>query len=91
MPVDDPRDPPTRRQVEDGARADDTPGAVDSAIVRSRTFLGEKVELLVECGGELLQIARHSVGDEEPALAPGQRVRLRLPREGVPVIAKASA
>ena len=89
--VDSPRDPQTRQQVEDGACADDAPGAVDSAIVRSRTFLGEKVELLVECGGELLQIARHSVGDDEPALAPGLRVRLQLPREGVPVIAKASA
>ena len=65
--------------------------SVDNAIVRSRTFLGEKLELLVECGGELLQIARHSVGDDEPALAPGQRVRLQLPREGVPVIAKAPA
>ncbi len=62
-------------------------GNVDSAIVRGRTFLGEKLEYVVECDGELLQVVMHSTVDE-PLAAPGERVKLKLPREGVTVLQK---
>ena len=88
-PVDDPRDLGRESYTEDGARVNNAVGNVDGAIVRSRTFLGEKIEFVVDCGGELLQIARHSGGSgDETALAPGQRVRLHLPDEGVSLLMK---
>ena len=73
----------------DGCR-DDPLSIVDNAIVKSRIFLGEKLELIVECGGESLQVARHSSGHDGTAMAPGQRVRLTLPERGVAVLAQAS-
>jgi len=51
-----------------------------AATVTSRTFLGEKVEYLVECAGETLQIASHS-GGARASLIVGQRVRLQLPED----------
>ena len=63
-------------------------GAVNSAIVRSRTFLGEKLEYVVECGGEMLQIVCHSTGADDSPIAPGRRVTLKLPKDGVSVLAK---
>ncbi len=48
-----------------------------SANVVSRKFLGEKVEYVVDCGGEMLQVARYNSGSD--ALFPvGQRVALRF-------------
>ena len=67
---------------------DNAGGSVDGAIVRHRTFLGEKLEYVVECGGEMLQVVVHSTAGDEHLVAPGQRVRLELPREGVTVLAK---
>ena len=59
------------------------------ATVIARTFLGEKIEYLVECAGETLQVARHSAGPGSAALAPGQRVRLRLQSDGLAVLPEA--
>ncbi|MEO8137593.1 MAG: ABC transporter ATP-binding protein, partial [Betaproteobacteria bacterium] len=67
-----------------GVAVDDADGqasqAVPPATIRSRTFLGDKIELLVECAGQTLQVARHS-GADAAALAVGQRVQLRLPAD----------
>ena len=60
-------------------------GAPPATIV-SRTFLGEKIEYLVECAGQTLQVARHSAGPHSESLAPGQRVTLRLQSDGVAVL-----
>ena len=49
------------------------------ATVTSRTFLGEKIEYLVECAGETLQIASQSSGTRAASLIEGQRVRLLFP------------
>jgi iron(III) transport system ATP-binding protein len=56
------------------------------ATVVARIFLGEKIEYLVECAGETLQVARHSAGPNAAALAPGKQVALRLPADGVAVL-----
>ena len=61
------------------------PGA-PPATVTARTFLGEKIEYLVECAGETLQVARQSAGPGSAALAPGRRVGLRLQSDGVAVL-----
>jgi iron(III) transport system ATP-binding protein len=53
--------------------------SVHPATVTSRTFLGEKIEYLVECAGETLQIASQSSGARAASLIEGQRVRLLLP------------
>lgn len=63
-------------------------GTVDAppATVVARIFLGEKIEYLVECAGETLQVVRHSAGPHAARLTPGQRVALRLPADGVAVL-----
>ncbi len=62
----------------------DHPDAPQSTVV-SCVFLGEKLEIEVECAGQTVQVARHSaVG---ASLAPGQAVALLLPRDGVAVLA----
>src|SRR5205814_606513 len=56
------------------------------ATVVSRTFLGEKIEYLVRCEGEMLQIVRYNAGS--PALIPvGSTVCVRLAAEVVTVLA----
>ena len=52
---------------------------VVNGVIRSRTFLGDKLEFLVECGGEMLQVARHSAGIDAMAMVPGGTVRVHLP------------
>jgi ABC-type Fe3+/spermidine/putrescine transport system ATPase subunit len=47
------------------------------AKVLSRTFLGEKIEYLVDCGGEQLQVARHNAGPDD-LFAVDERVALRF-------------
>ncbi len=56
------------------------------AIIRTRTFLGEKIEYLVECDGETLQIARHSSGGDSDSLIEGQRVGVRFHADDVAVL-----
>jgi iron(III) transport system ATP-binding protein len=53
-----------------------------TGTIRSRTFLGEKVEYQVEIGAALLQVTRFNASAPE-ALQPGQAVELRLPTDGV--------
>ena len=67
----------------------DAPGA-PPATVTTRTFLGEKIEYLVECAGETLHVACHSAGPDAAAILPGQRVALRLPADGVAVLPEAA-
>ncbi|MFO1291926.1 MAG: ABC transporter ATP-binding protein [Rubrivivax sp.] len=66
-------------------------GAHDAAVeatVKSRSFLGEKVEYLLDCGGRTLQVVRPSLGGA-PRFAPGQRVGLQvLPGAGTLVDAR---
>ena len=60
-----------------------TDGAEGTVV--SRAFLGEKIEYLVQCHGEALQVA--CFGAQAEALpAEGARVRLRLPAQGVTLL-----
>ncbi len=62
----------------------------DSAVIASRVFLGEKVDYVVRWGGEsLLVVAYDPI--RRGAFAPGSRVDLRLPAEGVRVLADFAA
>jgi ABC-type Fe3+/spermidine/putrescine transport system ATPase subunit len=36
-----------------------------TANVVARTFLGEKIEYIIDCGGETLQVARHNAGPDD--------------------------
>ena len=58
--------------------AEGQPSSEPAATIAARTFLGEKIEYLVECAGEMLQVSGHS-GADAASLAMGQRVLLRLP------------
>jgi iron(III) transport system ATP-binding protein len=55
------------------------PARVDGRVV-SRTFLGEKVEYVVDCHGEALQVVQHSAG-AAAAFAPGDPVKVHLADE----------
>ncbi len=55
------------------------------ATVLSRTFLGEKIEYLVSCGGEKLQVASYG-GGPGASLAEGAQVGVRLPEDGVTLL-----
>jgi len=56
------------------------------AIVESRTFLGEKIEYVVRCGGEALQVVRYSSGPGE-AFPVGAAISLRFGADAVTVLA----
>jgi iron(III) transport system ATP-binding protein len=58
-------------------------GAV--ATILSRTYLGEKTEYLVACGGETLQVACHGAGPEAK-LAEGAQVSVLLPEADVTLL-----
>ena len=76
--------PETIELAPDGeAQAADAAGA--AATILSRSYLGEKIEYLVACGGETLQVARYGAGADE-SIAEGGRVRLRLPRQDVSLL-----
>ena len=47
------------------------------ATVASRTFLGEKIEYLLRCGGETLQVVRYNAGPGD-VVADGATVALRF-------------
>jgi iron(III) transport system ATP-binding protein len=56
------------------------------ARIVSRTFLGEKIEYLVECEGEMLQVARYNAGPAN--LFPvGHRVAIRFADEAAVLLA----
>ncbi len=58
-------------------------GSGIAGTVRSRVFLGEKVDYRVEVGTEMLQVTEYNA---RWSFVPGQPVRLRLPAEGVPIL-----
>ena len=90
------REPPAGMQAGDAVLVVLRPEAIDlaitaagdvaadepPAIIRSRTFLGDKIELQVECAGQTLQVARHS-GADAAAFSVGRSVRLHLPQDAV--------
>jgi iron(III) transport system ATP-binding protein len=55
--------------------------------VKSRTYLGEKMEYEVEVAGQPVQIVRFNPPPSE-RFAPGDAVSVRLPHEGVQLLAK---
>lgn len=57
--------------------------AAPAATVASRTFLGEKVEYVVTCGGESLQVVRYNAG---AAVAEGAAVALVVADDAVTVL-----
>jgi ABC-type Fe3+/spermidine/putrescine transport system ATPase subunit len=59
-------------------------GPLDGEIV-SRVYLGEKAEYVVRVGGATLQVIRADPPEGE-TLAPGARVGLTLPRDGVQLL-----
>jgi iron(III) transport system ATP-binding protein len=62
------------------------PGASLDGEIKARVYLGEKVEYAVLVGNALLHVVRADPPEGE-TLAPGQRVGLTLPREGVLLLA----
>ena len=65
----------------------DAPGASLDGEIKSRVYLGEKVEYAVQVGNALLHVVRADP-PEGATLAPGQRVGVTLPREGVLLLAE---
>jgi ABC-type Fe3+/spermidine/putrescine transport system ATPase subunit len=59
-------------------------GPLDGEIV-SRVYLGEKAEYVIRAGSATLQVIRADPPEGE-TLAPGARVGLTLPREGVQLL-----
>ena len=56
----------------------------------SRTFLGEKIEYLVRCADETLQVVRYDAGPDE-IIAEGAIVTVRLTDGAVTVLPEATA
>jgi iron(III) transport system ATP-binding protein len=69
------------------AAAGNGDGTQPPARITARTFLGEKIEYLVECAGETLQVAQHSAGPNASSLIVGQPVKLRLPADDIALLA----
>ncbi len=59
--------------------------AAPLATVKSRTFLGEKIEYLLRCGGETLQVVRYDAGPGD-IMAEGATVTLRFAPGAVTVL-----
>jgi ABC-type Fe3+/spermidine/putrescine transport system ATPase subunit len=55
------------------------------ATVTARTFLGEKIEYLVRCGGETLQVVRYDAGPGA-AIPEGSNVTVRFAEDAVTVL-----
>jgi len=58
------------------------------ATVQSRMFLGEKIEYLLRCGNETLQIVRYNAGPGE-ILADGAEVSLRFAEDALTLLPQA--
>jgi spermidine/putrescine ABC transporter ATP-binding subunit len=58
------------------AGSEDSASALDARIV-SRKFLGEKVEYVVDCRSEMIQVARYNAGSDN-LFSVGQRVALQF-------------
>ncbi|MEA2879308.1 MAG: iron(III) transport system ATP-binding protein [Hyphomicrobiales bacterium] len=63
------------------------PGNGLAGRVKSRTYLGEKMEYEVDVAGQTVQIVRFNPPPSE-RFAPGDAVSVRLPHEGVQLLAK---
>ncbi len=66
----------------------DVPGPLRATIV-SRTFLGEKSEYLLRCGGETLQCIRYNAGGGE-AFAEGATVSLRIAKSAATALPRST-
>jgi iron(III) transport system ATP-binding protein len=55
------------------------------AAVTSRTFLGEKTEYLLQCGGQVLQAVRYNAGPRD-VIPDGATVSLRLAEDAMTVL-----
>jgi len=71
------------------ARDGGVPGSLRATVV-SRTFLGEKIEYLLRCGGETLQVVRYNARPGE-VLPEGVTVSLRIARSAVTVLPETAA
>ena len=63
-------------------------GSIGGKVV-SRTFLGEKIEYLLDVGGTTLQSVRYNAGPHD-VVAEGEQVRLTIATDGVGVLRGAS-
>jgi len=70
-------------------RPADAGGGPTGTIV-SRTFLGEKVEYQVRVGSDVLQVTSYNPV-RGSVFAPGQRVTLELPTDGIQLLPGTSA
>ena len=66
-----------------------TAGSLPATVV-ARTFLGEKIEYLLRCGGETLQVVRYDAGPGE-VIGEGATVHVSLAAEAVTVLPEAAA
>jgi iron(III) transport system ATP-binding protein len=66
----------------------DRPDSALQATVAARTFLGEKIEYLVRCAGETLQVVRYDAGPGA-ILPEGANVALRFAEDAVTVLPEA--
>ncbi len=80
---------PEAVEVDRGHDQSSTPDPLRATIV-SRTFLGEKIEYLARCEGEVLQIVRYNAGPEA-LLAEGATVFLRFAADAVTVLGETGA
>jgi ABC-type Fe3+/spermidine/putrescine transport system ATPase subunit len=65
-------------------------GATAPATVRSRMFLGEKIEYLLQCAGETLQAVRHNAGPGD-GFSDGATVSLAFAEDVVTVLPGSAA
>ena len=63
-------------------------GAADagSARVTARSFLGEKIEYVLDCAGEALQVVRYNAGAQD-LFHEGDRVAIRFVEDAVVLLA----
>jgi ABC-type Fe3+/spermidine/putrescine transport system ATPase subunit len=55
------------------------------ATIVSRTFLGEKIEYVVRCEGEMLQVVRYNAGSGD-LIPEGEAVSLRFAPDAVTIL-----
>jgi iron(III) transport system ATP-binding protein len=65
-------------------------GSAWSAKVTSRAFLGEKIEYLLDCGGESLQVVRYNAGAQD-LFDEGQVVSVRFVEDAVTLLPDAAS